>query len=84
MKFVLAAAGAALVIAVANPAFACGGGGYAYRAPHQVKAAAAPAIAKSAIPARSPRRFGGRFESGAALIRESLTVVRVLTADHKD
>jgi hypothetical protein len=53
MKIVLAAAGAALVIAVANPAFACGGGGYAYRAPHQVKAAA-PAIAKSATPARSP------------------------------
>ena len=55
MKIELAAAGAALVIAVANPAFACGGGGYAYRAPHQVKAAAAPTIAKSAVPARSPK-----------------------------
>ena len=44
---VLAAASAALMIMTANPALACGGGGYSYRAPHHAKVAAAPAASEN-------------------------------------
>ena len=46
-KIVLATAGAALVLAIANPVLACGGG-RSYRAPHhQAKAVVVPAIVKT-------------------------------------
>jgi hypothetical protein len=48
MKIILAAVGAVLTLAVANPAAACGGG-HAYRGvSHQVKAVVVPAVTKAA------------------------------------
>ena len=66
-KIILAAA--ALLIAAANPALACGGG-HAYRAPQHVRAATAT-VAKTAKPATPAVAPEAREPTGAELASPS-------------